>query len=193
MQELSCWIAEESYILPSHQKHVGEPHTQSPTVTCRWTSYRPTGVLKQGMPQNRAENRLQVLISSLSGWDKPMVYWSFSWRTEKLGRRQGENKRASVWTAKSITSKASTCKAIQGSDVKFTFLHLELLPPGSGPLSTTPPASFQLASLQCVQTMQYLLGQRETDSTTYWLRYSAEMDSSKFLASLFQWIITDVK
>jgi len=70
---------------------------------------------------------------------------------------------------------------------------LELSPPGSGPLSTTPSASFQLASRQCVQTMQYILGQRDTDATTYWLRHSSEMDRRKFVASLFQGIITDVK
>lgn len=191
---LNIW--ENSCILPSHQNHPGEPNTQSRTETCRCSSYRPAGVFKQSVPQRGAKNPfsvLQILISSLSGWDKSMVYWSFSWKTEKLGRRQGENDRASACTTKSIMSKASTCKAIQGSDVKLKLPHLEVSPPGSGPLSTNPSASFQLPSLQCAQTMQYLLGQRETDSMIYWLRHSTEMDSSKLVASLFQWIITDVK
>lgn len=70
-------------------------------------------------------------------------------------------------------------KAIQGWGGKFSFPHLELSPPGPGLLSTAPSASLQLASLQCVQTMQYLLGWREVGSTAHWLQPWVEMDGGK--------------
>lgn len=82
-----------------------------------------------------------------------------SWKTEQSRRRQGDK----VWTAKSLMSKVPTrpFRAGRGWEVPI---------PTFGALTSSPWAAqnsslSSSASLQCVQTVQYLLGQRDADST----------------------------